>query len=249
MSMSSSLWFCDEVKNRAQMEYGFHIGSLSLAMSVTIGLSYCPAGATPPCKEGWGEVLATGKAKNCHQICWGGRVLARVSEQSLLGSSDPGRIAQKENLFFQAEMKDLVEICRFLCSQACCLLVCDLVNMRKLITLPEIQIRNFSFGLWWGTVVRLVEISAGAWSPFPHPAAVACSGGKQQLKVFLKKFLRTAGISYKYSLETSRLDHVSSCSENFGLSQLGQEVFAVLTILSDLTSVTTFSLSLTGFSF
>lgn len=63
-----------------------------------------------------------------------------------------------------------------------------------------------------------------------------------EILVILKNFS-------KDSLETSRLDHVSSCSENFGLSQLAQEAFAVLTSLSDLTSVITLPLPLTGFSF
>lgn len=44
-------------------------------------------------------------------------------------------------------------------------------------------------------------------------------------------------------LESSRLNHVSSCSENRGLSQLGQEAFAVLRSISDLTSVITLFLS------
>lgn len=53
----------------------------------------------------------------------------------------------------------------------------------------------------------------------------------------------------KDHLETSKLDHVSSCSENFGLFQLGQEAFAVLTSFSDLTSVITLSPLLQGFLF
>lgn len=51
----------------------------------------------------------------------------------------------------------------------------------------------------------------------------------------------------KDSLETSRLDHVSSCSENFSLSQLGQEAFTVLRSFSNLTSVIVLSLPLMGF--
>lgn len=57
---------CEEVKNRAQTEYVFHIHRLSPSMSVTISLSFCLAGAAPPCNKGWGEILAMGKAKNCH---------------------------------------------------------------------------------------------------------------------------------------------------------------------------------------
>lgn len=47
-------------------------------MSVTIGLSYCPARAAPLCKEGRAEILAT-KQRIVIKCVGRGRVLARVS--------------------------------------------------------------------------------------------------------------------------------------------------------------------------
>jgi len=70
----------------------------------------------------------------------------------------------------------------------------------------------------------------------------------QQLSLAMEILAALTDFS-KDSLETSRLDHVSSCSENFALSQLGEEAFAVLISLSNLTSVITLSLLLRGFSF
>lgn len=98
----------------------------------------------------------------------------------------------------------------------------------------KIGLRNFSLGLLWGNAVNLFETSAGLVF---SPSSSCCLQWKRLL------FSR---ISSKggFLQETSRLDHASSCSENVGLSQLGQESFAVLR-LSNLI----LCLLLMGFSF
>lgn len=80
----------------------------------------------------------------------------------------------------------------------------------------KIGLRNFSLGLLWGNAVRWFETSAGLVF---SPSSSCC---------LQWKFLLFSRISSKGSLETSRLDQAFSWSENVGLSQLGQEAFAVL---------------------